>query len=220
MKLKEYAYFDRPYEKLVYYGAEALTDTELLSIIIKSGTKNKTAIDISRELLTKEKDIGLSFLKQYSIEELMKVEGIGRVKAIELKAVFELSKRISLKAPTPNEKIITPEQLDKIFRRDIQDLTQEVVETAILDTKNRVIKVTNISKGTINSNYVEIKDILMAPLKMGAPKIAIAHNHPSGDSTPSKEDIEFTKKLNEACRLFGIQLLDHIIVRRKFFFKS
>lgn len=214
MKIKEYAYFDRPYEKLLYYGAEALTDTELLSIIIRSGTKNKSALDIARELLTKEKDIGLSFLKQYSIEELMKVEGIGKVKAIELKAVLELSKRINFKTPTPTEKIYTPEQLANIFRREIQDLNQEVVETAILDTKNRVIKVTNNSKGTVNSNYIDIKDILMTPIKMGAPKIAIAHNHPSGDTTPSKEDIEFTKKLNDACKLFGIQLLDHIIVRK------
>ncbi len=215
MKLKEYAYYDRPYEKLERYGAEALSDTELLAILIKTGTKNKTALDISRELLTKDNNIGLSFLTQYSIEELMKTEGIGRVKAIEIKAFCELAKRIHFKMPTPDERICTPEQLGRVFMRDLHGQMQEVVETAIFDSKNRVIKVMINTIGTINSNHIQIKDILKEPVKIGAAKIAIAHNHPSGDVTPSDEDIEFTKQLISACKLLDIHFLDHIIIRKR-----
>jgi len=214
MTIKEYGYYDRPYEKLMYYGVEVLSDTELLSIIIKNGTKNKSALDISREILTKDgNNIGLSFLKQYSIEELKKVEGIGKVKALQIQALLEIGKRINCALPLPDERINTPEQLAKVFMRDLQGLSQETVEVAILDTKNRVIKVVKISIGTINSNSVEIKDILKEPIKIGARSIAISHNHPSGDVTPSKEDITFTNKLYSACQLVDIQLLDHLIIR-------
>ncbi len=213
MKLKDYAYLDRPYEKLVYYGAEALSDTELLAILIKTGIKNKTALDISRDILTKDSNIGLSVLTQYSIEELMKTEGIGRVKAIEIKAFCELAKRMNFKLPLPNERITTPEQLSQVFMKDMYGLKQEVVETAILDSKNRVLKVKINAIGTINSSSTHIKDILSEPLKMSCSKIAIAHNHPSGDVTPSKEDIDFTKKLIDACKLLDVQFLDHIIIR-------
>ena len=214
MKIKEFAYYDRPYEKLERYGAEALSDTELLAIFIKTGTKNKTALDISRELLTKDNNIGLSYLTQYSIEELMKIEGIGRVKAIQVKALCELTKRIHFKLPAPDERICTPEQLSRVFMRNLQGQTQEVVETAIFDSKNRVIKVMINTIGTVNSNHVQIKDILKEPVKIGSQKIAIAHNHPSGDVTPSVEDIEFTKQLQSACKLLDIQFLDHIIIRK------
>ena len=214
MTIKQFNYQDRPYEKAMQNGVETLTDTELLAIIIKSGTKNKTALDISRELLTKEnQNIGLSFLTQYSLEELKRLKGIGNVKAIEIKAVIEIARRITFPKPLPKEKINTPAMLAHVFMNDLNCKSQEIIETAILDTKNRVIKVTKNSIGTINSNSVEIKDILREPLKIAASKIAIAHNHPSGDVNPSTEDIEFTKKLDSACKLFGIQLLDHIIIR-------
>ncbi len=214
MILKDYPVQDMPYEKLLSKGAEALSDSEILAIILNKGTKNKNVLELSRELLSKDKEnIGLSFLTQYSIDELMKINGIGVKKAILLKAVCEFSKRFKIDAPNLKERITTPEKLSKIFMLELYDETQEIVKTAILDSKNRVIKVVTNSKGTVNSNAVAIKDILSEPVKLGAPSIAICHNHPSGDITPSKEDLDFTQKLVEACNLFNISLIDHIIIR-------
>ena len=218
MTIKKYSYQDRPSEKLLSKGAESLSDSEILAIILNTGTKEKSALDISKEIVSKdEENIGFSFLSQYSVEELMKIEGIGQKKATLIKAVCEFAKRFKLDVPNPKERITTPEKLSKVFMLDLYDETQEIVKTAIFDTKNRVIKVVTNSKGAVNSNTIAIKDILSVPIKAMAPKIAICHNHPSGDVTPSQEDIIFTKKLLEACNLFNITLLDHIIIRQKFF---
>ncbi len=171
-------------------------------------------LEISNNILTKdESNIGFTFLTQYSIEELMKFEGIGKVKAITIKAICEFARRYNICKPHPNERITTPEQMSKVFMLELQGKTQEMVKTAILDSKNRVIKVVTNSIGTANSSMVHIKDILSEPIKMSAPKIAIAHNHPSGDAMPSFEDESFTLKLKDACNIMGIEFLDHIIIR-------
>ena len=214
MTIKELSFQDRPCEKLLQKGSESLSDSEVLAIILNTGTKNKTALEISRELISKDKDnIGFSFLTQYSVEELMKIKGIGTQKAILIKAICEFAKRYKIGVHNPSEKITTPEKLSKVFMLDLYDETQEVVQTAILDSKNRVIKVVTNSKGKVNSNSVAIKDILSEPIKLKSNSIAICHNHPSGDVTPSKEDIDFTGRLYEACNLLNITLLDHIIIR-------
>lgn len=219
MKVKEYAYEDRPYEKLEMYGASALSDSELLAIILKTGTKNVPVTEVAKQLISNDKEnIGISFLSQYSINELMKVPGIGRVKAITIIAIIEVAKRINNNMPNLKTPISTPEMLSKVFMKDLQDKNQEYIETAIFDTKNRVKKVIVNSIGTINSNSISFKDILSEPIKVGAPKIAISHNHPSGDSTPSQEDISFTVELNNACKMLGVELLDHIIIGNNNFY--
>ncbi len=213
MKFKDYLDEEKPYEKLLKKGANALSDVELLAIILKTGTKDENVLEIARSILTKDKkDIGLHILTQYSIEELMKIRGIGRAKAILINAVLEISNRLNINVPKPQDKINTPDKLARVFMIDLHDKNTEIVETAILDSKNRVLKVVVNSIGSINSNYISIKDILSEPLKSGAPKIAVAHNHPSGDTTPSSEDIVFTRRLQDACKLIGIELLDHIII--------
>ena len=195
-----------------------LSDSEILAIIIGSGTKRKNALEIANEIITKdESNIGFSFLTQYSIEELMKFEGIGKVKAVYIKAICEFARRLKIGNLQSNERITTPEQMSKVFMLELQDKKQEMIKTAIIDSKNRVIKVITNSIGRGNTSFVDIKDLLSAPIKMGAPKIAVAHNHPSGDITPSREDIDFTHKLNDACKLLGINLLDHLIIRKQFF---
>jgi len=218
MTIKDLAYFDRPYEKLFINGEESLSDSEVLAIIINTGTKNKTALDISKEMMTNDKEnIGLKFLTQYSIEELMKMKGIGKKKAILIKAVCEFARRFNYDKPNPEERINTPEQLSRVFKLDLQDKKQEIIKTAILDSKNRVLKIITNSIGKDNCCMANLKDILSEPIKSCAPKIAIAHNHPSGDVTPSDSDIDFTLKLKDACNLLGIEFLDHIIIRKKFF---
>ena len=175
--------------------------------------------DDSQILISKDKDnIGLSFLSQYSINELMKFPGVGRAKAITLLATIEIARRVNYSIPNNNSSINTPELLSNIFMKDLHDRNQEIVETAIFDVKNRVKKVVVNSIGTINSNSISFKDILSEPIKVGASKIAVSHNHPSGDVLPSNEDIAFTSKLKDACKLLGIELLDHIIIGNNDFF--
>lgn len=213
MKMKDLSYLDRPYEKLETYGAKALSDSELLAIILKNGTKDKTVLEISQELMSKDKENqGMVFLSQFSIEELIKIDGIGRVKAIQLKAVCELAERAFYRKPVLKEKIKTPEQLSLIFMGELRYKKQEFLKTAILDSQNRIIKIITNSIGGLNSNSIEIREILSEPIKASAAKIALIHNHPSGDVTPSKSDIIFTMKVNEACKIFGIELIDHIII--------
>lgn len=148
----------------------------------------------------------------------MKFDGIGKVKAIEIKAACEFAKRLKFGHLHSDERITTPEQMSKVFMLELQDKKQEMIKTAIIDSKNRVVRVITNSIGKGNVSFVDIKDLLSAPIKMGAPKIAVAHNHPSGDVSPSNEDVDFTIKLNDACKLLGINLLDHLIIRKQFFF--
>ena len=213
MKIKELSYLDRPYEKLEHFGAGFLSDSELLAIVLKTGTKNKTIIEITQELMTKDKENeGVVFLSGFSIEELIKIEGIGRVKAIQIKAICELIKRASGKKPILKEKIQTPEQLSLIFMGELRYQKQEFLKTAILDSQNRIIKCITNAIGGLNSSSIEMRELLSEPIKCSAAKIALVHNHPSGDVTPSKSDIVFTNKVSEACKIFGIELIDHIII--------
>lgn len=196
-----------------HYGANVLSDSELLAIILKTGTKNKTVLEIAREIMLKDTEKeGILFLSHYSIEELVKIEGIGRIKAIQLKAIVELISRSCFKKPLLGEKIKTPEQLSLVFMNELRDKKQEFVKTVILDTQNRIIKTVTNSVGTLNANIIEVREILNEPIRSSAAKIALVHNHPSGDVIPSKSDIYFTQKVNEACKLFGIELIDHVII--------
>ena len=196
-----------------HYGANVLSDSELLAILLKTGTKNKTVLEIAREIMLKDTEKeGIIFLSHYSIEDLVKIEGIGRIKAIQLKAIAELISRSCFKKPLLGEKIKTPDQLSLVFMNELRDKKQEFVKTVILDTQNRIIKTVTNSVGTLNANIVEVREILNEPIRASAAKIALVHNHPSGDVTPSKSDIYFTQKVNEACKLFGIELIDHIII--------
>ena len=195
------------------YGASVLSDSELLAILLKTGTKNKTVLEIARELMQKDTEKeGVLFFSRCSIEELVEIEGIGRIKAIQLKALAELVNRSCFKKPMLGEKIKTPEQLSLVFMSELRNKKQEVVKTVILDNQNRIIKTVTNSVGTLNSNMIEVREILNEPIRATAAKIELVHNHPSGDITPSKSDIYFTKRVNEACKLFGIELMDHIII--------
>lgn len=213
MKMKELSYLDRPYEKLESYGAEVLSDSELLSILLKNGTRERSVLQIAQEIMSEDLDNeGIVFLTRFSIEELTKIKGVGRIKAIQLKALCELAMRVANKKPTLKEKIKTPEQLSLVFMRELRYKKQEVVKTALFDTQNRIIKTITNSIGGLNSNSIEIREILTEPIKVSAAKIALIHNHPSGDATPSRSDIDFTIKVRDACKVFGIELMDHIII--------
>lgn len=213
IKLNNLPISERPYEKLEMYGESSLSNSELLAIIIKTGTKEETAIQLAQRVLSIDSQSNnLRFLNQISIEELKKIKGIGRVKAIELKAVCEIAKRMS--RPINAEKIIikTPKDVANLLMEELKYEKREILKAIILNTKNIVQKIIDIATGGISSINIEPRDILKEVLKMEMPKIIIVHNHPSGDATPSMADIEITKRIDESAKLLGIQLLDHIII--------
>ena len=214
MKIKEIPIYERPYEKLEMYGEKALSNAELIAIIIKSGTKEETSVSLAQKILKLEKngENNLSFLQNISIKEFMSIKGIGKVKAIQLKAVCELARRISRPLNTNQIKINSPKDVARILTEEMKDEKREIVKAIILNSKNIVVKIIDICFGGTNSAIVQPKDILLEVIKLGEPKIILVHNHPSGDPTPSKNDFEFTERLQKASKLIGIEMLDHIII--------
>lgn len=208
--IKNIPVMERPYEKMFMYGEKALTNTELLSIIIKNGTKDESAIEIAQNLLNLDEN--LRFLQKISIEELMKINGIGKIKAIELKAVGEIAKRISKPLNTDKVKILSKEDVAKLFLEELQTEENEILKVLMLNNQNYLRKVSTIAVGNENNIVVNVKAILAEPVKMQIPKIILVHNHPSGDSVPSNIDIDFTKRVKQAANLLDIQLLDHIVI--------
>ena len=212
MTIKKLPSTERPYEKAQMNGIENLSNSELLAIIIKTGTKEKTSVQLAQEILSiesKNKE-NIQFLQDISLEELTKIKGI--VKAIQIKAVCEMAKRISKPLNDNNVCIRSSATVANLLMNEMKYEKREKVKVLVLNTKNVLIKIINVSYGGTNSATINPKDILVEPTKMGAPKIILVHNHPSGDPTPSQEDIETTKRLYNAAALLGIELLDHIVI--------
>lgn len=214
IKMKELPISERPYEKLEMYGAHTLSNAELLAIIIKNGTKTESSIGTAQKILSiknKNSD-NLQFMQDMSIEEFKSIKGIGRVKAIQLKAVCEIAKRISRPINNVNVVISSPKDIANLLMDELRFEKREIVKVVILNIKNIVIKITDICLGSDNSAILKPRDALIDAIKMGAPKIILVHNHPSGDPKPSKSDIDFTNRLRQAASIVGIELLDHIII--------
>lgn len=217
IKMKDLPLAERPYEKLELYGEKSLSNAELLAIIIKSGTKDETSVQIAQKILNLNYDpqLGdLNFLKDMSLQELMTIKGIGRVKAIQLKALCELVIRMSKPSNYKLIRIKNTDDTAKIFFSELRYEKYEHVKLLLLNNKNEIIKNIEISYGGMKSADADLKKIIGETIKMQVPRIILVHNHPSGDPTPSKTDVEYTKKLYDAAELFDIELLDHIIIGR------
>lgn len=217
MTIKNLPELERPYEKAQLYGIQSLSNSELLAIIIKTGTKEKTSVELAQEILSIEKSEkdNIQFLQDVSIEELTKIKGIGKVKATQIKAICELNKRMTRPIQKAEIRIRTAENVAQLLMNEMQYEKREKVKVLVLNTKNILLRIIDVSYGGTNSAVIEPKDILTEPTKMGAPKIILVHNHPSGDPTPSKEDIELTKRIYKAAALLGIELLDHIVIGKQ-----
>ncbi len=214
MKIKELPELERPYEKLELYGEKALSNAELLAIIIKTGTKEETSVQVAQRLLklNNTTDEDLSYLQTLTIEELMQIKGIGKVKAIQLKAVGEIAKRTFQKTNYKKKQIKNPDDIAEMLMSEMKHKKTEVIKEIILNSKNEILKILEIAAGGVNFANISPKEILSEPIKMKAPKIILVHNHPTGDPTPSKKDIEFTKNLYNIGELIGIDLVDHIVI--------
>ena len=214
IKMKELPISERPYEKLEMYSSNSLSNAELLAIIIKTGTREESSVTIAQKILklNKEQKDNLKFLQNISINELTKIKGIGKIKAIQLKAVAELNKRMSRPILDNKVKITCPQDVANLLIDELKNEKREIVKVLILNTKNIVDKILDVSYGTANLAIVTPKDVLAEAVKMEAPKIILVHNHPSGDPMPSKADMEFTDRLIAASKLLGVELLDHIVI--------
>ena len=213
LTVKELPVSERPYEKCERFGATVLSDAELLAVIIRTGTKHQRAIDLAVNILNYSTAYpGLKGLNYLTIKELMKIKGIGRVKAIELVCLTELTRRMAKDNLQDRICLTTPQSVADYYMQDMRHLTREQVILLMLNSKNKLMKDMVISEGTVNTSIMPTREIFVHAVKEGAVNIILLHNHPSGDPTPSAEDIRVTRKLTEAGNLIGISLMDHIII--------
>lgn len=210
--VKELPDSQRPYEKCEKLGVESLSDAELLSVIIRTGTINERSIDLSVRILQHNNGGGLFNLHTLTLQELMRFNGIGRVKAIQLKCISELTKRMVRMTRKTGECFSTPKVIAEYYMEDLRNLERECLMVIMLDSKSRRVSDIVISSGTVNSSVASTRDIFCQALKHNAVSIILLHNHPSGDPTPSPEDIFVTSRIKEAGDIIGIPLLDHIII--------
>jgi len=206
----------RPYERLEMFGSESLSDEELLAILIRTGTKGSSARDVANRLLSSSAFAGgLAGLATVSIKELSEMSGIGRVKAIQLKACFEIGKRAFSAHSNINRLFFNnTETAQAFFESKMSFLESEEVHVALLDAKNRLIAHDVICRGGIDNLSFVAKEMFRLAVRTNASGVIIAHNHPSGDVVPSNEDVATTMKLVECGRNIGISILDHIVVGR------
>lgn len=199
-----------PRERLLEVGPERLSNQELLAIFIRTGTKQQPVSAVSTNLLSKLEH--LSALKDLSLEELQKMSGIGRVKAIEIKAMIELGKRINQSEMLKKEYILGSEKLGRKMIDEIGQERQEHLVALYLNTQNQIIHQRTIFIGSVNRSIAEPREILHYAIKCMATSLIIVHNHPSGSVAPSRNDLKFTETLKESCQTLGLVLLDHLIV--------
>ena len=207
--IKEIPKEERPRERLKEVGVENLTNVELLSIILKTGTKNKNVKELSIDIL---KEYTMNDLRDISINDLIKIKGIGEVKAIELISAIEFGKRILLKEPKILEKLDNPKEIWKSSRYLFNNKKQEYFYCLYFDNKQRLIERKLLFMGTINRSVTHMREIFKEAYKVSASSIVCLHNHPSNDITPSPEDIKFTRNLLKTGELQGIPVVDHIII--------
>jgi DNA repair protein RadC len=208
--IKELPVDERPRERLVQFGANALSSAELLAILLRTGTPEMTAVQLAQHLLTSMGS--LRAIASAKPSELAQVKGIGLAKAAQLLAAVELGRRIALEAMGEQPAITRPEDVYALLHHQLRDEKQEHVILLLLNTKNRVIQQITLTKGTLDASLLHPREVFREAIRHSASSIILAHNHPSGDPTPSSEDIQMTNRLHQAGQLLGIDLLDHVIL--------
>ncbi len=205
---------ERPRERLLSCGCDALSNIELLAIILRTGPKGKSTLDLAKELLSHFKG-NLVELSTASPTTLSTIRGIGKAKSAELKATFALASRMARQISLEKQKISDPEGGADFFREYFRGKKQEELHVLLLNTKNIIIHEELITKGLLDRSPIHAREIFRTAIQHSAAKMILAHNHPSGDPTPSKQDISSTKKLVQAGRIIGIEVVDHIIIGLK-----
>lgn len=206
---------ERPRERLMHYGAQAVSSAELLAIIIRTGSGGENVLRLTERLLAAFD--GLNGVARASLTELQQVKGIGPAKAVEIKAALELGRRLLVTAPEERPVVSTPADAANLLMSEMSLLEKEHLRVILLDTRNRVISTPTIYVGSLNSSVVRIAELFRPAIKQNAAAIIVAHNHPSGDPSPSPEDVRVTREISKAGKLLSIELLDHVIIGRNRF---
>lgn len=211
--IREMSPNERPRERLQQRGAAALSEAELIAILLRTGTKGQSAVAMAQQLLH---DFGsLDQLARASVESVAKVKGVGATKAIQLKAAFELARRLADHAGDGARTVTTPADAAACVREDYRLLDREEFGVLLLNTKNGLIKKAPVSRGSLNASIVEPREVFKDAIAASAASMILVHNHPSGDPTPSSEDVAITKRLVKAGELLNISVLDHVILGRR-----
>jgi DNA repair protein RadC len=201
---------ERPRERLEHYGAAALSNAELLAIILRSGVKGQSVLNLAQALLAKHG--GLTGLARASFADLCAEHGLGPAKATQLKAALELGRRLLVESPDARPQVTSPADAANLVLLEMGVLEKEEVRVMILDTRNRVLAIPTIYVGSLNTNVVRIAELFRDAIKQNAAAIIVVHNHPSGDPTPSPEDVRLTEMLVQAGKLLDVEVLDHLII--------
>ncbi len=210
LSIREMPSEDRPREKLVKFGPGSLTDSELLAILLRTGVQGENVLVLSQRLL---RDYGgLSGLSRIPLSQLCELRGLGEAKAAQLKAALEIGRRLLLAEPDQRLQVRTPGDLANPLILEMSGLEQENLKVVMLDNKNRILRMQTVYVGTINSSQVRISEVFKEAIRQNAVSIIVAHNHPSGDPTPSPEDVRVTEEMVEAGKLLEIELLDHLVI--------
>jgi DNA repair protein RadC len=210
MTLRDVPAEERPRERMLQYGAQALSHSELLAILLRTGTASESAVHLAQRIL-KETN-GLRQLAGISVEALTKIRGIGPAKALQIMAGIELGRRLASSRFGETVTIRSPHDASRLLMEDMRYLRKEHFVCLFLNTKNHVVGRETLSIGSLNASIVHPREVFLAAIERSSASIICAHNHPSGDPTPSPEDIEMTQRLVEAGRLIGIEVLDHLVI--------
>jgi DNA repair protein RadC len=210
LTIKELPPDGRPRERLKALGAAALTDAELLAIILRVGTRGESVVDLSTRLIHEHG--GLVGLARISFPELCDVHGLGEAKACQLKAALEFGRRLLLAQPEERRQVRSPADLAPLLIAEMASLDQETLRVVLLNTKNQVLKITDVYRGSLNSSLVRVAEVFKEAVRVNAAAIIVAHNHPSGDPTPSPEDGRVTEQIVAAGKLLEIEVLDHLVI--------
>jgi DNA repair protein RadC len=203
---------DRPRERLAAHGAEKLSNAELIAILLRTGLRGMSAIHVAEQLL--QRFGSLDSLARAALEDLRKVKGIGRDKAVTLKAAFTLARKMAEELRHESPLLDTPERIAELLREDHRQATAETFQVVLLNTRRRLIKVETLSQGTLDTILVHPRDVFRSAITANAAAVVIVHNHPSGDPSPSEADIKVTRDLIRAGQLLKIEVLDHVILGR------
>ena len=218
-KMKDHKAAERPVEKCMRMGPGALSDAELLAVIIRSGSKDETAVELAEHVLGLSGNwYGLQALHHLSMQELRKLDGIGNVKAVQLHCLAEIARRIAKVSPPEQLRMREPSQIAEYFLEDMRHKEREELRVVFFDTRARYIRDIVLFQGTVNSSLVSPREVFVEALKAQAVFLCLMHNHPSGDCRPSDEDIRFTERVKNVGEVLGIRLIDHIIIAGKNWF--
>ena len=211
MKIKNLPAEERPLEKSWSQGVESLSNGELLALLINSGTRDKSALALAEEVLARDES-GLAYLGASTMQELMTVPGIGRAKAARIMAAVELGKRLARRTARNNGRIESDEDVARLFMEELRDQKKEIFKALLLDSKGGVICAETVSVGELTSTLVHPREVFSQAVRKSAAAVVFVHNHPSGDPSPSREDLQTTDRLVACGELLGIKVIDHLII--------